>query len=361
MVNISKIIFKTTGLMPCKEVVKTSKIVGKRLADKVKAGKEITPSCISEFLTDAIGRKKAKNIVISDKYEDLVTYMNAVGIKDETVIRQIYEGSASTVLLNPKTKSVLLSLRLNDRNVNESLNLVAHELEHVLNQSLTPRIKLEYLFAKLRGKKYLDKYIAKYGQLLNEKNMDLQSSLLYISKLYGPSGGAFGVTINQPPTIQGLLKHMSIQSQKALGNRLNREVRSLLVNDYKTDKKILNMCKVLLKEESRAYKSGGAVERYWSEINGLNSTNANSSEMMSLLYDETLAQVEKESKKLKRNRIKRFFGIKPKKKVPVMETVTINPDGSKTYEMNLSGKKIKATETEVSQNDVSKDIWDSLK
>lgn len=361
MVNFSRLMFKTTGLMPSKEVVRTSKSIGKKLADEVKSGKEITTSRIEELLVESIGRKKANKIVISDKYEDLVSYMKAVGVKDESLIKQIYEGSASTVLSNPKNKSVLLSLRLKGRGVNESLNLIAHELEHVLNQSLSLRIKLEYLYTKLRGKKFLDNFIAKYGQLLNEKNMDLQGSLLYMSKLSGINGGAFGSTINQPPTINGLLKHLSMQSERALGNRLKREVNSLLVNDYKTDKRILNMCKVLLKDESRAYKSGGAVERYWSEINGINNTNANNSEMMSLLYDEALTQVNKEYKKLRLNRIKRFFGISSKKKTPVIETVTINSDGSKTYEMNVLGKKIQATETEVSQNDVSKDIWDSLK
>ncbi len=361
MVNFSRLIFKTTGLMSSKEVVRTSKGIGKRLADEVKAGNEITTSRISELLSESIGKKNADKIVISDKYEDLASYLDVVGIKSDTIKKYIYTTSASTVLTNPKTKSVLLSLRLKNKKVDEALNLVSHEMEHALNQSVTPKIKLEYLYAKLRGKKYLDNFIAKYGKLLNEKNMDLQSSLLYMSKLYGSSGGAFGATINQPPTVQGLLKHMSMQSEKALGNRLNREVKSLLVNDYKTDKKILKMCKVVLKDESRAYKSGGAVERYWSEINGINNQNANNSEMMALLYDETLAQVKKESKNLRHNRIKSFFGIKPKKKTPVMETVTINPDGSKTYEMNISGKKLKATETEVSQNDVSKDIWNSLK
>lgn len=316
MVSIPRLMFKTTGIMSNKEVVRTSKSIGKRIAEEVKSGNEITTSRIKELLTESIGRKNVNKIVISDKYEDFFTYMNSIGVKEESLIKQHFDGSASAVVLNPKTKSVLLSLRLKGRDVNESLNIIGHELEHVLNQLLTPRVKLESLWARLRGKNYMDKSLAKYGQLLNEKNMFLQNSLFYMLEKTKGSNFVFGAVvpkINQPPTIQGLLKHLSYQDKKDLGNKLNRIVKALLVNDYKTDKKILSMCKVLLKEESRAYKSGGAVERYWSELNGINSRNANNSEMKSLLYDEALKQVNKEAKKLRLSPLKRLLGIKTTK------------------------------------------------
>ncbi|MBD5401723.1 hypothetical protein HDR58_02820 [bacterium] len=68
----------------------------------------------------------------------------------------------------------------------------------------------------------------------------------------------------------------------------------------------------MLKDESRAYKVGGAVQRSWEELKGLATKNANKSEMFAMLYDETLKVVKKEIKNLHKQRIKSFFHIKPK-------------------------------------------------
>lgn len=312
MVNISNVIFRVTGVMPSKRVVKTCKNIGFTLANEAKDGKAITNERVGELLSDSIGKKKAMKIIISDKFEDLERYMKSIGINDECLIKAVYSGTASTVLSNPKDKSVLLSLRLQGYNLKESLNLITHELEHALNQSLSFKVKFQLLCARLFGKKYLEKIINKYGQLLNEKNMDLQSSLLYMSKLYGDKGCAIGTSTTQPLSVQGLVKHLGFFNESALAQNLRTQITSLLVNNFKTDNKILAMCKFMLRDESRAYKSGGAVERYWNKINGVNDANANGSEMIALLYDEALKQVKKENKDLRIRRLKAFFGFKSK-------------------------------------------------
>ena len=66
----------------------------------------------------------------------------------------------------------------------------------------------------------------------------------------------------------------------------------------------------ILKDESRAYKVGGAVQRSWDEAKGLATDKANKSEMFAMLYDETLKVVKKEIKNLRKQRIKSLFGLK---------------------------------------------------
>lgn len=149
MVNISNVIFRVTGVMPSKRVVKTCKNIGFTLANEAKDGKAITNERVGELLSDSIGKKKARKIIISDKFEDLERYMKSIGINDECLIKAVYSGTASTVLSNPKDKSVLLSLRLQGYNLKESLNLITHELEHALNQSLSFKVKFQLLCARL--------------------------------------------------------------------------------------------------------------------------------------------------------------------------------------------------------------------
>ena len=308
MVNLSRIIFKTTGMMSNKEVVKTSRKIGVLLAEETKNGSRFTTKRIGELLTDSIGKKRANKIVISDTYEDLERYMRALGVTDEVMMKDYYRGTASSVLTNPKDKSVLLSLRVKDYRPEEALNLASHELEHALSQSITPEVKFEYLYAKLRGKNYLENYIAKYGEVINQKNIELQDFLLSFSKLDRTiSGSAVGATTAYPLNIQGLVSHLELSNKKALDEILNNKLKELLDQDNSTNEKILSSLSSILKEESRAYRVGGAVERHWKEINGIHDSNANNSEMMALLYDETLKQVKKEYNALFINRLKSFF------------------------------------------------------
>lgn len=295
--------------MPNKEVVKTSQKIGVLLAEETKRGSSFTPKRIEELLTDSIGKKRANKIVISDTYEDLERYMRALGVTDEAMMRDYYMSSASSVLTNPKDKSVLLSLRVKDYRPEEVLNLASHELEHALSQSITPEVKFEYLYAKLRGKKYLENYIAKYGEVINKKNIELQDFLLTFSKLDRTiSGSAIGATTDYPLNIQGLINHLELPNKKALDEILNSRLKELLFDqDNNTNAKILSSLSCILKEEARAYKVGGSVERHWKEINGIHDSNANNSEMMALLYDETLKQVKKEYNALFINRLKSFF------------------------------------------------------
>lgn len=58
MVNISNVIFRVTGVMPSKRVVKTCKNIGFTLANEAKDGKAITNERVGELLSDSIGKKE---------------------------------------------------------------------------------------------------------------------------------------------------------------------------------------------------------------------------------------------------------------------------------------------------------------
>ena len=58
---------------------------------------------------------------------------------DDDMANMYFEASKSTVLPNPKDKSILLSLRLECMDTVDALNTTSHELEHVLFKRFSPR------------------------------------------------------------------------------------------------------------------------------------------------------------------------------------------------------------------------------
>ncbi len=295
--------------MPRKEIVRTCKDIGKQLAKECDNGGSVNVKRVSEILTERIGSKKAGKIIIADDFDTFKRYAGAVGLDDD-MAKMYFESSKSTVLPNPKDKSILLSLRLECMDTVDALNTTSHELEHVLFKRFSPRAFLEKVYLKLRGQKYLDKYIQKYGNLINEKNMDLQQGLLYGSKL-GDSAlqGSTMHKLNK----KGLLAQMELPDENTFQTELKRLVEYCKVeNNPKQSLMVMKCLRGVLKDESRAYKVGGAVQRFWEESKGLATENANKSEMLAMLYDETLKVVKKEMKNLRKERIKSFFGIKPK-------------------------------------------------
>lgn len=353
MVNLSRLFYKATGLMPRKEIVRTSQNIGKQLAKECEQGDTTSVKRVSELLTEVIGKKKAKKIVITDDFETFKQYTASLGL-DEKTAKLYFEGSKSAVLSNSNDKSVLLSLRINRMSRREAINTIAHELEHTLFKTLSPRAKLEQYYIKLRGKKWMNNYVQKYGQLINEKAFWLQQKLLMNSKL---GTDALSGKTQFPLSKQGLLSQMDIQSERELNNILKSAITQSDEMPPKTKLKVLKSFRAILKDESRAYKAGGAAERFYDSLIGASSTNANKSEMMALLYDETRKAVNREIKQVRKNRIKSFLGIKPKNKN--FPGFTKNPDGSITC--YIGGKKVRTgPEQEIQASEVPDNIKDLL-
>lgn len=327
MVNISRLFFRVTGIMPKKEIIRTCKGIGLELAKDCKSGAGVDVARVRELLAKSIGAKEASKIVIADDFETFKKFTSKIGF-DESFAKQYFDSTLSAVIPNAKNKSTLLSLRISGMTTAEALNTTSHELEHVLFKNLSPRVLMEKLYVKIRGNKFIEKYIQKYGLLLNEKVSNLQGQLIYRSKVEG--GYAIGGYISHPLGKQGLLAQMGLDSEKSLQDLLKGYVRSGLSEcNPKLNSKILKVYKVILKDESRAYKVGGAVERKWSESIGEVNPNATKSEILASLYDETIKVVKKEIKQLRKDRLKAFFHLSGKKKVvkpdfsPAKQKVTV--------------------------------------
>ena len=131
----------------------------------------------------------------------------------------------------------------------------------------------------------------------------------------------------------------------------------------KLNLKILKSVRNTLKDESRAYKVGGASERYFDALHGSVNQNPTKSEMMAYLYDNTISVLNKRIRHAKIDRLKSLIcpsKLKQKLLSPKILSETVNPDGSITQEISMSGKKVKVTTSEAQERELSKDVLDAL-
>ena len=344
--NFSRIFFKTTGLMPKKEIMRTCQNIGKELAEQCKSGEKVEIANVKDLLQKSIGSKSLNKILVSDDYDTFYRYAKKLGLKDELIF-DYYNSSLSAVMPGINNDKTLLLLRLGKMDTSEAINVTSHELEHTLFNVLSPYSFKNKLSSKFFGKK---NYIDSDNGMLNANCLYLQQYLLWKSKI--GKKATCGYT-SHDLSISGLLKQMNIKSVRELHSTIDGALRRILVNDSKTNIKILKVAKRILKDESRAYKTGGAVERYWIDLSGKSNQNANNSELYAMLYDETIARINKELRHQRINHFKSYFNLEK----PLVKYTT-DADGSTTVE--FMGKKCKLVEEEVSEGDVPNDIWEEL-
>lgn len=352
--GIYRLFFKATGLMPRKEIVRTCKNIGKDLAQELKSGETVNPARVQELVAKRIGKKNAAKIEISDNFNIFQRYAEDLGIpKDLT--KTYFEGSKSTVLPNPL--KTLLSLRTSSMRTSEAVNTATHELEHALFKQFSPRANLEKLYIKLRGPKWSANYAKKYSQILNEKNYGMQAHLL--------RAGNFGLSAIGGYT-EKALNNAGLHSQMKLKNEtikdyLNKLIQRYIENpvDPKLNLKILKSLRNTLKDESRAYKVGGASERYFDALHCSANQNPTKSEMMAYLYDNAISVLNKRIRSAKIERLKSLI-FPSKLQSPKILSETVNSDGSITQEALFMGKKVKVTTSEVQASKVPKDVLDAL-
>lgn len=297
--KIARLFFKVTGLMPNKEIVRTCKNIGLSLSKNIsETGDVIDIRRVRELLVENIGAKKSSRITIADDFETFKRYVRGLGIDDKTAER-FFKQSLSAVVPNPSGKDILFSLRTSSMEAGKALNTFTHELEHVLFKTISPKAFLDRLISKIRGDKWLRAYVEKYGRLMNEKMKKLQMDLIYMMQM---GGNAIGGYTNNPLTRKGMAAQMGAEmGELSLNSRLRCIVRDVQIpDDPKLSLKIMRGMKGCLKDESRAYKAGGAVERAWNESQGVFNENANKSEMCAAFYDATLDIINKEIKRLKK-------------------------------------------------------------
>lgn len=307
MANIGKIIYKATGIMSKKQIMRTCSNIGNELSENLIRDKNINAGKIQEILTKNIGAKKVKQIKITDDIDSFKKFVKEeVGLTDEYA-EYAFQNTKSAVIPGSKSNTSLLSLRIDSMAPDEIVNIATHEIEHVLTQRLGLRGKFEKLYLKIRGKKFAEKSLQKYGQLFNEKNMELQTNLLAKSGLDSVTQGLTAFKAGQ----EGLCKQIGLKTKDELDKTITDIIHknALLPDGDKRNLKILKAIKIILKDEARAYKAGGLAEKNFLKKTGAaQSENITKSEMYSQLYDETIGVLQKEINKQTIDRLKNIIG-----------------------------------------------------
>lgn len=75
MISIGRLIYRATGIMSKKGIVKNCEAIGKTLAQEVKStGVKVEPKRVHELLSDVIGRKKASRITITQDVDSFKAF-----------------------------------------------------------------------------------------------------------------------------------------------------------------------------------------------------------------------------------------------------------------------------------------------
>ncbi|MBR5555981.1 hypothetical protein IKU74_08215 [bacterium] len=291
MTIIGRLVYKATGIMSKKGIMKNCKEIGTTLADEIKlSGGKIEHKRIHELLTERIGKKKATNIIIS---EDLDTFKKVstenLKISDE-LAEHYFNNTKSIVVPNLRTKETLLCLRTNTMNNTDALNATGHELEHVLYNNVSLFAKFKNIILKYAPKAIFEEVLKETSELLNKNGLLLQQHLITFSKL---GADALSGNTKYKAGLQGLLNQTETKDREQLHQKISTIIRDKILPDYKTKDKltILNGLKRLLKDESRAYKVGGAIQRYVEPSETLSK-----SEMLAQLYNEAITVIKQEIK-----------------------------------------------------------------
>ena len=192
MITLGKMIYKLTGYMTKKELVRNARAVGKQACTRMQeTGRNLSHTEISEILSGVIGKKGAAKIEISgDKASFIKAYMENFGVTkshaENMANRCLYAAIAKG--MGNKTH---LNLRIGDMPISQRVNVISHETEHALHRTFSFDILLTKLFGKTSiGRKYLQKAKAN-TEVLNEKGARLQLNL--INRLTGWNDGAGGI------------------------------------------------------------------------------------------------------------------------------------------------------------------------
>jgi hypothetical protein len=306
---VSNLIYKVTGRMTNKKIVKTAEKIGTELIQRAsKNGGEIQIKDIQDVLSLNIGKKKASRFIISDKLDEFIAFSKKyLGLDEELATSAFYGCRAAAVPGGGKTNKSFFKIDLSIfENLGDKVNTISHETEHLLFQTLSFRSLLEKMQIKILGKKWLQKFLDKYGNLMNEKNLQLQEILLERLNI---GECATGFTKHQKSS-NALLEQLNLNSRKEMEWELKEFIRYgvLLPSDSKTNLKILKTLRLLLKDESRAYKIGGKVEIKASP----KTDKITKSEMFAQYYDETIKVLKQEIKHEQKNRIREIFGLSRK-------------------------------------------------
>ncbi len=295
MVSIGRLIFKATGVMSNRGLVKNSNKIGTAIAEKMRqSGGKIENAEVQEIISDTIGKKAAKKIKILGPKEEAKNFLLKQRMKPEDINEAFKQAGGITSGEHYKRASAIF---VNDDYLKElsrglsnnpeilftmRVNTLAHEIQHAISATSgylsLPKIKGKFSF----GRKMIDKDIAK------TLKYDLQSKYLKLQM----------ASLEKMETGKSLTKNDIIEILYSKG--------ILTPGKDKENAYILKSLKKIYADEVRSYNAGFAAAAKYAGIDiPVDAKNVIS------LYKNLSEGAAQELKHTRMNQIKRFLGIKP--------------------------------------------------
>lgn len=291
MVSLGRLVFKATGIMSNRGVMKNSRKIGTAIAEKMKqTGGKIESQEIEQIISDTIGKKAARKIKIVDSQTMREEMVNASAkIKD---IDKMFECAAGVT--HPANYSRKASVLVNEEYLTKAFaafpdiisavkaNTLGHEIQHAISNT-SGRMGLYKLKGRFSfGRKMIDKRINKAKALdFQSKYIDLQE--ICLKKLQS------GEQVSEADIVKTLYSKGILQVGKDKENAF-----------------ILKNLRDVYKDECRSFKVGYEA---FETFNG--TKNPKQVNEIINLYENFVKATNKELRHTRLNRVKRFFGMKP--------------------------------------------------
>ena len=349
MITIGRLVYKASGIMSKKGIVKNSEKIGRKLADEIKTGEgKVKIDRIFELLERTIGKKKASNIIITDDFETFRDFARKNCKMSDDVIEDTFKHSLSLVMPPGKNGKTLLSLRTSNTTTTESLNITAHELEHVLYNNVSFSTKISRFIIKNMSDKKYESFLNSTTNIFNETMTDFQLELLKLCKI--EKSASYGITEHKAG-MEGLLKQTGCKNKEELHDKIRTIIRQdvLLPRCNIQNFSLLKVIRDGLQDEIRAYKVGGAVQRYVEPSETLTK-----SEMFARLCEEAANVLKAELKNQKKN-IWRMILRKPPIDYHIPKPIEIERETSYVYPFINVKQSEQKIDTILENNSKSKD------
>lgn len=291
MVSLGRLVFKTTGVMSNRGLMKNSRKIGTAIAERMKqSGGTIETQEVEQIISDTIGKKAARKIKIFGSKDVARAYMEKQKNKAAD-IEQIFKEAGGVTI--PENYSRRAGVYLNRSCIDEfvggnsqlasafEVNTLAHEIQHAMTatsgKTSLPKSIGRFSF----GRKQIDKLVQKARTLdLQKKYMDLQLECM--------------------KTIQG---GKSVSEAEIIKNLYAKGI--LQVGKDKENAFILKYLKRVYEDEYRSYRVGNeAMTAFSDSIMPERIIHVND------LYRDLVKVTGKELKHARLNQVRRFFGFK---------------------------------------------------
>lgn len=291
MVSLGRLVFKTTGVMSNRGLMKNSRKIGTAIAERMKqSGGTIETQEVEQIISDTIGKKAARKIKIFGSKDVARAYMEKQKNKAAD-IEQIFKEAGGVTI--PENYSRRAGVYLNRSCIDEfvggnsqlasafEVNTLAHEIQHAMTatsgKTSLPKSIGRFSF----GRKQIDKLVQKARTLdLQKKYMDLQ--LECMKTIQG------GKSVSEAEIIKTLYAKGILQVGKDKENAF-----------------ILKYLKRAYEDEYRSYRVGNeAMTAFSDSIMPERIIHVND------LYRDLVKVTGKELKHARLNQVRRFFGFK---------------------------------------------------